>query len=215
LRRAQLIARNGDLDAARKALTEIEVDDPASQGQVLLVDAQLLRDAGYTQSAFTVLGSAVTRFPDNPELLYDYALLAERLDHTDVMEASLRRVMVLAPDNQHAYNALGYSFAERGVRLPEAYALIEKALQMAPDDPFIMDSMGWVQFRMGNVPAAEEALRRAYALRADPEIAVHLGEVLWQKGEKAEAQKLWRDAQGKDPKNEALKSTLARLNVSL
>jgi len=162
-----------------------------------------------------VLGNAIVRFPDNPELLYDYALLAERLDHTDVMETSLRRVMALAPDNQHAYNALGYSFAERGVRLPEAYALIEKALQMAPDDPFIMDSMGWVQFRMGNLPAAEEALRRAYALRADPEIAVHLGEVLWQKGEKAEAQKLWRDAQGKDPKNEALKSTLARLNVSL
>jgi len=215
LRRAQLIARNGDLDGARKALTEIEVDDPASQAQVLLVDGQLLRDAGYAQSAFTVLGNAIVRFPDNPELLYDYALLAERLDHTDVMETSLRRVMALAPDNQHAYNALGYSFAERGVRLPEAYALIEKALQMAPDDPFIMDSMGWVQFRMGNLPAAEEALRRAYALRADPEIAVHLGEVLWQKGEKAEAQKLWRDAQGKDPKNEALKSTLARLNVSL
>lgn len=215
LRRAQLIARNGDLDAARKALTEIEVDDPASQGQVLLVDAQLLRDAGYTQSAFTVLGSAVTRFPDNPELLYDYALLAERLDHTDVMEASLRRVIALAPDNQHAYNALGYSFAERGVRLPEAYALIEKALQMAPDDPFIMDSMGWVQFRMGNLPAAEESLRRAYTLRADPEIAVHLGEVLWQKGEKTEAQKLWNEAKSKDPKNEALKNTLTRLNVSL
>jgi len=215
LRRAQLIARNGDLDAARKALTEIEVDDPASQGQVLLVDAQLLRDAGYTQSAFTVLGSAVTRFPDNPELLYDYALLAERLDHTDVMEASLRRVIALAPDNQHAYNALGYSFAERGVRLPEAYALIEKALQMAPDDPFIMDSMGWVQFRMGDLPAAEESLRRAYTLRADPEIAVHLGEVLWQKGEKTEAQKLWNEAKSKDPKNEALKNTLTRLNVSL
>ena len=215
LRRAQLIARGGDLDAARKALTEIDTDDPANKAQVLLVDAQFLRDAGYVQSAYTVLENALLRFPDNPELLYDYALLAERLDKLDLMEASLRRVMALAPDNQHAYNALGYSLAERGIRLQEAHALIEKALQMAPGDPFIMDSMGWVQFRMGNLAAAEDALRRAYAVRSDPEIAVHLGEVLWQKGDKAEAQKLWREAQGKDPKNEALKSTLARLNVSL
>ncbi|MGV8866798.1 MAG: tetratricopeptide repeat protein [Janthinobacterium svalbardensis] len=215
LRRAQLIARGGNLDAARKALTEIETDDPASQAQVLLVDAQFLRDAGYVQSAYTVLENALLRFPDNPELLYDYALLAERLDKLDLMEASLRRVMALAPDNQHAYNALGYSLAERGIRLPEAHALIEKALQMAPGDPFIMDSMGWVQFRMGNLAAAENALRRAYAVRSDPEIAVHLGEVLWQKGDKDEAQKLWREARSKDPKNDALKSTLARLNVSL
>ena len=215
LRRAQLIARGGNLDAARKALTEIETDDPASQAQVLLVDAQFLRNAGYVQSAYTVLENALLRFPDNPELLYDYALLAERMDKFERMEASLRRVMALAPDNQHAYNALGYSLAERGLRLEEAHALIEKALQMAPGDPFIMDSMGWVQFRMGNLAAAENALRRAYAVRSDPEIAVHLGEVLWQKGDKAEAQKLWREAQGKDPKNEALKSTLARLNVSL
>ena len=215
LRRAQLIARGGNLDAARKALTEIETDDPASQAQVLLVDAQFLRDAGYVQSAYTVLENALLRFPDNPELLYDYALLAERLDKLELMEASLRRVMALAPDNQHAYNALGYSLAERGIRLPEAHALIEKALQMAPGDPFIMDSMGWVQFRMGNLAAAEDVLRRAYAVRPDPEIAVHLGEVLWQKGDKDGAQKLWRDAQAKDPKNDALKSTLARLNVSL
>ena len=215
LRRAQLIARGGNLDAARKALTEIETDDPASQAQVLLVDAQFLRDAGYVQSAYTVLENALLRFPDNPELLYDYALLAERLDKLELMEASLRRVMALAPDNQHAYNALGYSLAERGIRLPEAHALIEKALQMAPGDPFIMDSMGWVQFRMGNLAAAENALRRAYAVRSDLEIAVHLGEVLWQKGDKDEAQKLWREARSKDPKNDALKSTLARLNVSL
>ena len=215
LRRAQLMARSGDLDGARKTLSDTKVDDPAAQGQLLLVDAQLLRDGGYVQSAYTVLQNALVRFPDNPELLYDYALLAERLDKLDLMEASLRRVMQIAPDNQHAYNALGYSLAERNIRLPEALSLIERALQMAPGDPFIMDSMGWVQFRMGNLPAAEDALRRAYAVRPDPEIAVHLGEVLWQKGDKDEAQKLWRDAQAKDPKNDALKSTLARLNVSL
>ena len=215
LRRAQLIARGGNLDAARKALTEIETSDPAVQAQVLLVDAQFLRDANYVQSAFTVLENALLRFPNNPELLYDYALLAERLDKMDLMEASLRRVMALAPDNQHAYNALGYSLAERGIRLQEAYALIEKALQMAPGDPFIMDSMGWVQFRMGNLQEAEGYLRRAYAVRSDPEIAVHLGEVLFAQGDVAGAQKLWLEAHSKDPKNDALKSTLARLNQNL
>jgi Flp pilus assembly protein TadD len=131
------------------------------------------------------------------------------------METALRKIMKLAPNNQHAYNALGYSLAERNIRLDEAYALIEKAMQLAPEDPFIMDSMGWVQFRMGRLKDAETSLKRAYELRPDPEIAVHLGEVLWVKGQKEAAQKLWRDAQNKDPQNDTLKSTLARLNVSL
>lgn len=131
------------------------------------------------------------------------------------METTLRSVMAQAPDNHHAYNALGYSLAERNVRLPEALELIDKALKMAPDDPFIMDSMGWVQYRLGNLDAAESNLRRAYALRGDVDIAVHLGEVLWQKGKKADAQKLWREARVKDPKNDTLRSTLARLQLSL
>jgi Flp pilus assembly protein TadD len=131
------------------------------------------------------------------------------------MEKTLRRVIQLAPDNPHAYNALGYSFAERNIRLPEAYDLIKKALQLAPDDAFIMDSMGWVEFRLGRLEKAEELLRRAYELRADPEIAVHLGEVLWLRGREEEAKKLWRFANGKDPKNESLKGTLERLQVKL
>ena len=101
------------------------------------------------------------------------------------------------------------------MRLPEALALIGKALAMAPGDPFIMDSMGWVQYRLGNLDQAELHLRRAYALRSDVEIAVHLGEVLWKKGQKEDAQKMWREARAKDPKNDTLKSTLARLQLSL
>ena len=131
------------------------------------------------------------------------------------MEASLRQVMTLSPSQHHAYNALGYSLAERNVRLPEALTLIEKALQLAPNDPYIMDSLGWVQFRMGRLTESEKTLRQAYGLRADPEIAVHLGEVLWKLGQKDEAQKFWREARNKDPKSDTLKSTLARLNVSL
>ena len=215
IRTAQLMARAGKLDAGRKVLAGLKAEAPAEQVQVLLADAQMLRDGGYAQSAFTVLENGLKRFPNQPELLYDFALAAEKMGQVEIMEASLLQVIKLAPDNQHAYNALGYSLAERNVRLPEAYALIEQALKMAPNDPFIMDSMGWVQFRMGKLDEAEVLLRRAYALRSDPEIAVHLGEVLWQKGEKANAQQLWRAARAKDPKNDTLKNTLARLNTSL
>ena len=155
------------------------------------------------------------RFPDDTDLLYDYAMAAEKIGDLKNMERTLRRIITLAPDKQHAYNALGYSLAERNIRLREAHSLIEKALKIAPEDPFIIDSMGWVQFRQGKLKEAEELLRRAYGIRADPEIAMHLGEVLWTRGQKSEALQLWRDAQTKDPLNEALKSTLTRLKVAL
>ena len=215
LRRAQLMAKGGDLPAARKYLATLKTEDKQEQAQIILVDAQLLRDAGKEQEAYKLMEQATKRLPENMDLLYDFALTAERTGKIAVMEKSLRRVIAKTPDNQHAYNALGYSLADRNVRLKEARQLIEKALGMAPNDPFIMDSMGWVEYRMGNLGAAEAQLRKAYALRSDPEIAVHLGEVLWKKGEQEEARKLWRDAMAKDAKNEALKNTLARLRVSL
>ncbi|MYN29540.1 tetratricopeptide repeat protein [Duganella levis] len=215
MKMAVLTARKGNIDEARKQLSELTPTDPNDQAQVFQADAQLLRDAGDHRAAYQVLENALKRYPDNPDLLYDFALVAEKVGNTELMEKALRQVMIAAPDNQHAYNALGYSLAERNERLPEAYALVDKAMKMAPGDPFIMDSMGWVQFRMGNLDEAEALLRRAYALRNDPEIAVHLGEVLFAKGDVGAAQKMWKEAQAKDPKNDALKSTLARLNQSL
>lgn len=215
MKMAVLLARKGNVDQGRQLLAELKPTEAADQAQVFQTDAQLLRDAGDHRAAYVVLDNAVKRYPDNPDLLYDYALVAEKLGNVALMEKVLRQVMIAAPDNQHAYNALGYSLAERNERLPEAYTLIDKALQMAPGDPFIMDSMGWVQFRMGKLDEAESFLRRAYALRNDPEIAVHLGEVLFAKGDLAGAHKLWKEAQAKDPKNDALKSTLARLNQSI
>ncbi len=215
LRRAQLLGKGGDLPAARRLLASLKPGEPAAQAQVAATEAQVLRDAGQAEQAFTLMQDAARRFPTNPDLLYDFALLAEKTGHLEVMETTLREVMRLAPENHHAYNALGYSLAERNVRLEEARTLIEKALSMAPEDPFIMDSMGWVQYRLGNLDAAEAHLRRAYGLRRDPEIAVHLGEVLWQKGKQADAQKLWREARAKDPQNDTLRSTLARLRLSL
>jgi tetratricopeptide (TPR) repeat protein len=215
LRRAQLMAKGGDLAGARKYLGTLKPEDKTAQAQVVLAEAQILRDAGKPKDAFKVMQDAARRFQDNPDFLYDYALMAEKLGRSDVMEKTLRQVIAKQPKNQQAYNALGYSLADRNVRLKEAYKLVDKALKMAPQDPFIMDSMGWVEYRLGHLDAAETQLRKAYELRGDPEIGVHLGEVLWKKGQQDEARKFWRDAQTKDPKNDALKSTLARLRVSL
>lgn len=215
IKRAQVIAKRGDMAGARKLLHELNVSGDREEAQVVIAEGQLLRDANQLQEAMNVFKAGLARFPTNTDLLYDYAMAAEKNGQWDVMESSLRKIMDLAPNNQHAYNALGYSLAERNVRLQEAYSLIDKALKLAPDDPFIMDSMGWVQFRLGNLKEAEALLRRAYELRPDVEIAAHLGEVLWVKGQKEDAQKLWRDAQTRDPQNDTLKSTLARLNVNL
>ncbi len=215
LRRAQLMAKGGDLAGGRKLLAGLKPIEPGQQAQVAVAEVQLLRDAGRLLEAYTLMEAAAKRFPKNPDLLYDFALLAEKVGRVEVMEKLLREVMALAPDNHHAYNALGYSLAERNVRLQEAYTLIAKALEMAPGDPFIMDSMGWVQYRLGKLDEAEKYLRNAYALRRDPEIAVHLGEVLFQKGQQAAAQELWREARAKDPQNDTLRSTLARLRQSL
>ena len=215
LRRAHLTGKGGDLAAARALLAEVKPTEPERQAQLMAADAQLLRQANQLPQAYAVMEAAAQRFPKNPDLLYDFALLAEKMGKVDVMEAQLREVMAQAPDNHHAYNALGYSLAERNVRLQEAYGLIAKALEMAPDDPFIMDSMGWIHYRMGNLTEAEKFLRRAYGVRKDAEIGIHLGEVLWQKGDKSAAQALWRDARAKDPQNEELRETLTRLGLSL
>lgn len=215
IRSAQIMAATGDLNGARNLLSHLKPEGQREQIQVMVADAQLLRDAKRVPEALAILSKGLERFPADTGLLYDYAMLAEKADKLDLMEAALRKIIRLAPDNQHAYNALGYSYAERNIHLQEAYTLIEKALKLTPEDPFIMDSMGWVQFRLGKLQEAEDFLRRAYALRPDVEIGVHLGEVLWIKGEKEAAQKLWRDARQKDPQNELLKSTLTRLRVPL
>jgi tetratricopeptide (TPR) repeat protein len=212
---ALLMAKIGDVEGARKLLHRLKPVGQQDQSQVIVAEAQILRDANRMPEALHVMKKGVERFPDDTGLMYDYAMLAEKAERLDIMEPLLRKVIKLAPDNQHAYNALGYALADRNMRLPEALALIQKALQLAPEDPFILDSMGWVQFRLGHLKDAEEYLRRAYKLRPDVEIGTHLGEVLWAKGEKGTAQELWREANQKDPQNDTLKSTLARLRVNL
>jgi len=214
IKRAQIAARQGALGRARKILTETDVQDEAGQVQLVMAHGQLLRDANQLPQAMAVLEAGLKQYPKNTSLLYDYAMAAEKLDRIVEMETSLRLIIALDPANFHAYNALGYSLADRNLRLPEAQELIEQALKLAPEDAFILDSMGWVQFRLGKIDDAEKLLRRALGKRGDAEIAVHLGEVLWHKGQQDEARKLWRAAAAKDPNNDTLKSTLKRLKVT-
>jgi Flp pilus assembly protein TadD len=181
----------------------------------VLGQTQLLREARQWKQAYGLLVKANQRIARDPDLLYEQAMLAEKLERQAEMEALLRQVIELKPDQPHAYNALGYSLADRKTRLPEARTLISKALELAPGDPFITDSAGWVEYRLGNLIGAEQLLRQAYAKRADPEIATHLGEVLWSMGRRDEARALWTTARQKDGGNEVLAETLARLKVRL
>ena len=204
MRSAQMLAGQGKLDEARKLLSEAKVDSAEQSIQLAVAEASLLRKAKQSQAAFDLLDALLEKQPDNPELLYETALLAERLDQMEIMERRLRRLIELQPDNAQAHNALGYSFADRGIRLTEARELIEKALTLLPNDTFILDSLGWVLYRQGDLPGGLAALERAYATRDDPEIAAHLGEVLWSMERKDEARKLLRAAQKKHPDNEPL-----------
>ena len=215
LKRAQLQAKAGKLDDARKTLSQADAENDDERVKLIVGEAQLLRDAGQLSEAMRLIEDGLELFHDNIDLLYELSMLAEKNQQFDLMESTLRKVIKLAPDSPHAYNALGYSLADRNVRLPEAYDLISKALSLTPEDPYIMDSMGWVEFRLGRLEKAEELLRRAYAIKSDSEIAVHLGEVLWVLGREDEAKKLWRNAGRENPENETLKSTLQRLQVKL
>jgi tetratricopeptide (TPR) repeat protein len=150
---------------------------------------------------------------DNPqsyELLYDRAMAAEKLDKLEVLEIDLRKVIRMKPDYAHAYNALGYTLADRTDRLAEAKELIEKAYKLSPDDPFILDSLGWVYYRMGDTQSALKHLQDAYVSRSDPEIAAHLGEVMWSSGKHDEAQKIWRAALKENPNHETLLAVMQK-----
>jgi predicted Zn-dependent protease len=209
VRIASAIAKQGRLEEAR-AYLHAAGGNGNPPVQLLVAESQLLREANRNKEAFDLLGGALSKTPDQPDLLYDHALTAEKLDRFDVLESSLKRLIQLRPDYAHAYNALGYSYADRNIRLGEAKQLIEKAIQLAPEDLFIVDSLGWVLYRMGDLKAAVVHLRRAWSGRPDGEIGAHLGEVLWTLGERDEAQRIWQEALKLSPDNETLQKTLKR-----
>jgi Flp pilus assembly protein TadD len=199
------------LEAARELLRTTRATGLPERVQLLLAESQLLREAGKNDAAYQLLESALKKHPESTELLYEAALLAERRGKPEVLEKHLKRLLEIQPDHAHALNALGYSWAERNIRLLEAEQLIFRALQKTPDDPFIMDSQGWVFFRQGRLPEALTILRRAYALKRDGEIAAHLGEVLWVMGEKEEARRILQEALRAQPDSEALLSVIRKL----
>jgi tetratricopeptide (TPR) repeat protein len=211
LRTANAIAKQGKLDAAREYLHKTAEDHPGQEVQFTIAEAQLLRDANRAPDAYKLLAEALKEDPEQPELLYDFALTAEKLEKYDVLERNLRKLIEVKPDHAHAYNALGYSFAERNTRLGEARKLIEKALELSPDDYFIIDSLGWVQYREGDLKGAAQTLRRAYDGRPDAEIGAHLGEVLWVMGDRTEANRVWQESLKSAPDNETLQKTIKRL----
>jgi tetratricopeptide (TPR) repeat protein len=210
IRQAAMLAKQSKLPEARRHLGQIPVQNNQQRVQVIVAEAQMLRDAKAYGEAFELLGKALEKLPNYPDLLYDHAMAAEKLGKIDVLEQDLRKLIQVKPDYAHAYNALGYTLADRAERLDEARQLIEKALELAPDDFFAMDSLGWVYYRMGQFEKAEDTLRRAYTGHHDAEIAAHLGEVLWARGKREEAEKTWRAALKENPGHEALLNVIKK-----
>ncbi len=209
-RYAFLLGRQNKVAEAREYLQNVKTTTDEQRALLVQAEAQLLREAKDYQQSFDVLNKALEKQPDQTDLLYDSAMAAEKLDKIDVVETNLRKLIKIKPDHAQAYNALGYTLADRTTRLPEAKQYIEKALALSPEDPFILDSMGWVMYRMGNTKEALNYLNQAFAKRHDPEIAAHIGEVLWAAGEKQNAEKVWRDASQGNPDNEMLQATMKR-----
>ncbi|MDB5803870.1 MAG: hypothetical protein JWN73_1192 [Betaproteobacteria bacterium] len=207
---AESFSKEGKMEEARNFLHGVPATSNQQRVQLVLAEAQILREANMNKEAFDLLEKNLDKLPNNPDLLYESAMTAEKLSKLDVQETQLKKLIQLKPDYAHAYNALGYSLADRNERLGEARDLIEKALKIAPDDAAIIDSMGWVLYRLGDLPRAVELLQRAYEARPDAEIAAHLGEVLWQSNRKTEAQRLWRVALTKSPGDETLMATMKR-----
>lgn len=213
LKIAGILAKREGMAAGRKYLRDSQEaarETPELHVQLLLAEAQLLRDAKEHREAYDLLTDAIRDMPDTADLLYDRAMVAEKIGKYDVMESDLRHVIELRPEHAHAYNALGYTFADRNERLDEAYELVQKALKLSPGDAFIQDSLGWLQFRQGRLDQAYETLKVAYELRRDPEIAAHLGEVLWAQGKRDDALKVWKSALLENPDNELLTAVMRK-----
>lgn len=212
-RRASLLVRQGRLDEARALIHALPAKGPDDERLKLQAEVQSLREAGKYQQAYELAGKVAATAPQDNDLVYDQAMLAEKAGRTADMERLLRSIITRQPDYHNALNALGFSLADRGVQLDEAKTLIVKALEFAPQDPFITDSLGWVEFRMGNRQQALDILERAYKARPDAEIAAHLGEVQWSLGQHERALATWREGLRINKDNDTLKSTLKRLGA--
>jgi tetratricopeptide (TPR) repeat protein len=211
LRIGAMYGKLGRLDEAQRWLADLPAVTKEQRVQVLQAQAQVLREAGNDHGAYRVLVRSLEDHPDTPDLIYDLAMVAEKLDKVDEAESRLKRLVELKPDDAQALNALGYTLVDRTPRTDEGLALIERAHKLAPQDPFILDSLGWALYRKGRLDEAERYLQQALAGRPDAEIAAHLGEVLWRKGERDKARALWKAQLDTNPDNAVLKETVRRL----
>jgi tetratricopeptide (TPR) repeat protein len=211
-RQADLLAQQGRMDEARNVLAQVKPANAEQAQRKILAQSYWLREHREAQAAYTLVRAALDRQPDHHELLSELALVCEKLKRFDEMERLLRQLMAKAPQEAHAFNALGYSLADRNIRLDEARQLIEKAVQLAPQDAYIQDSLGWVLFRQGQHQEALRILQAAYTSKPDAEIAAHLGEVLWTVGQLREAGAIWREGLLLKADNETLVQTVKRFN---
>ncbi len=210
LRMAYLLNKAGKLQEALKVLQQTDTTNNQQRAQLALIEAQMLRDAKQYDAAARVLARGLEKLPGNADLLYEAAMVADKQGKTEIFEKFIRKLIKIAPENAHAYNALGYSLLERNERLTEAMQLVEKAYQLAPDDAAIMDSMGWGYYRLGDLSKSLEFMRRAYSAYPDPEVAAHLGEVLWQTGAQDEARKIWQESLKQHSDNAVLRAVMKR-----
>ena len=213
LRRATLLAKQGNVDGALQLIRAHRAGSEADARLKTTAEVQILREDKQYAAAYQVLKDAIDRNPLDWDLVYDLAMVAEKMGNPAEMERLLRSIITTQPDYHHAYNALGYSLADRGIQLPEAKQLILKALEYAKDDPFIIDSLGWVEFRSGNLEEALRLLKAAFLSKPDAEIAAHLGEILWALDQHQEAIDIWKKGSLLNPANETLTETLKRLGV--
>ncbi len=200
----------GRLSEARDRLRRVRKSFPNEALRLYLLETELLTKNKNYSEAFDLLNAALEEMPEQTELLYTRALVAEQLDRIDVMETDLSAILQKNPDDVNALNALGYTLADRNERLDDAQRYLDRAIELKPDDPAILDSYGWLQYRLGRYEQAEDYLRRAYQAVNDPEIAAHLGEVLWKMQKRQEAKRIWRDALRKDPQSEDMKKVKIR-----
>jgi tetratricopeptide (TPR) repeat protein len=214
LRQADILMSNGSAAEASKRLAEARESQPDFAIQLYLIEAETLSNNNQIDRGWQVLNQALKQYPDDLNLLYTRSMMAEKRGDLAQMEKDLRAILKREPENAMALNALGYTLSDRTTRYAEAKELIEKAHSLNPEDPAVLDSLGWVNYRLGNLDEAERLLRQALERFPDHEVAAHLGEVLWAKGEQREARKVWGKALKEQPDSPILRSTLLRLTGS-
>jgi len=212
LRVASILIKQDKLDEMQDHMRGLRQKNPDQAVQFYLLEGQVLSDTGLGGMAYDLYTEALEANPGNEDLLYARALLAEKLGQLEAAERDMRTILASDPDNTRTMNALGYTLADKTDRYEEALSLITRAYELSPEDPAITDSMGWVQYRLGNLDAARKYLQQAWDMTLDGEIGAHLGEVLWQLGDRAAARKIWEQALEVAPDNPVLQETLNRFN---